>query len=301
MMERMSSSKDQYVESVGKKIKQEQRRIEKAALVDRIRERTADIVLAMERNQDEFARAADFAEKMAVTTQYFQLESDLETLKKVYQKVLKPSREEFEDGREPLSKADLRLLEEEAPFLLVGGKKPVRDTKEAGIEMELEERDLEPHDDETVVTSPETDVRRFEALAPVPFETDEPSLTNYEYAPSGAEEKTEVRAKERTTSRVRLTPEKSEENILIESIDRKAASLSEAERHEYYRKKRDAVLDELSRALTRSSEMPDAEQELLVARLEARFHVLQGRVNQWKEKDLPKTKQTDTRGMRKAA
>jgi len=297
MMEQMPSSQDRFVKSLGKKFEKEAHQT-KEALTDRIVERIGDISKAKKRLTDDYARANGFSEKMNMTTEMWTLQAEEQKLKDIYERVIKPSREELMFGDEPLTAEEEKLIEKETPFLLVGGKKPLRDTKEADIEMELEPGKDEMHElgsDETVMTAQESGLHNIEPLSDVPlYRSEEPSLPNIKRPRSFEAEPAPVlltKTKEKTPSKPRLTPELSSENILIESIDREAAALPEKDRLSFYKYQRDKILDNLSIALTKSADMPDEENEALVNRLEARFHTLQARVNSYKKIHESKTRE----------
>jgi len=297
MMEQMPSRQDRFVKNLGKKFEKEELE-DREKLTDRLVDRVGEIAKGLQRNQSEFERASNFAEKMAITAHMFELEAELDKLRSVYDRVLRPSRDDFKFGQKPITDEERKLIEKEMPVLLVGGKKPLHDIAETGIEMELEPGKDEMHElgsDETVMTAQESGLHDIEPLSDVPlYRSEEPSLPNIKRPRSFEAEPAPVlltKTKEKTPSKPRLTPELSSENILIESIDREAAALPEKDRLSFYKYQRDKILDNLSIALTKSADMPDEENEALVNRLEARFHTLQARVNSYKKIHESKTRE----------
>jgi len=297
MMEQMPSSQDMYVSRVARKMKEaekkerEAKKADKELLTDRIVERVGEIVKGLQANEAQFARASDFTEKLAVTEHMFELQGELQKLRNIYDQVLKPSREELMHGDEPISEEDQRLIEKETPILLVGGKKPLRDDAETGVEMEVEDQDVqELTDGGTVIEERNTEAnRRVEPLGAVPlYRNDEesiPAMVRPKHLADEAEPVmlTKRKSKKETTgTKTRVTPEFSEEHVDVEAIDRKAMEMSPRKRQEYYKEQRDKVLETLSNVLAHPTERSEQDQEQLVGRLESRFQVLQGRLNRAK-------------------
>jgi hypothetical protein len=138
-----SKSNDEFVEHLGAKLETGERPIQdKRVMTDRLMQRIGEIVNGLEAAEAQFEQAADHAQRVRVRDHIADLTADLRHLQEVYNKVLKPSREEFMHGPEPLTKDEESLIEKETPYLLVGGKKPMEDSAESGVEMELEDEDL---------------------------------------------------------------------------------------------------------------------------------------------------------------
>ncbi|HVM91040.1 MAG TPA: hypothetical protein VMU11_04050 [Verrucomicrobiae bacterium] len=148
MMERPMSKQDAYVEKLGRKM-------ERQDILDRMRDRSLEIARAIERNYEQYDQANP-EERIAMTAELFRLEGQLSQLRAIYEKKIKSKREDKAGKPVVLNDAEERLLEEETPILLTRGKRPLRDTAETGIEMELEDQDLKGA--EVIGDTPASDV-----------------------------------------------------------------------------------------------------------------------------------------------